>query len=307
MPVAPATIVRTNRSCPGTSTTESRRPSGELERRVAEVDRDPPPLLLRQPVRVLPGQRPDEPRLAVVDVPRGADRQRHVETGSKASQARFRSRLGRSRREHAARSGDLVDLGVGERAAVEERAAVADDRDDRRLAEAERLGEALFDCTGCARQLGERQRPAADARDGLLDVAADEPREPLRPSTNLLDRLVEHPQARESGRASPGRARAESVPSSAASVSLSARSARWSGWRRSRSTSSARPTTIPACGPPRSLSPEKQTRSAPARRLSRRRRLVADARERARAEVVDEREAVLAARPRRAPRAAGAR
>ena len=47
-------------------------------------------------------------------------------------------------------------------------------------------------------------------------------------------------------------------------MSLSARSARWSGWRRSRSTSSARPTTMPACGPPSSLSPEKQTRSAPA-------------------------------------------
>ena len=37
---------------------------------------------------------------------------------------------------------------------------------------------------------------------------------------------------------------------------------------RSCATSSARPTTMPACGPPRSLSPEKQTRSAPARRLS---------------------------------------
>jgi hypothetical protein len=28
MPVAPATMVRTNRSCPGTSTSESRRPLG---------------------------------------------------------------------------------------------------------------------------------------------------------------------------------------------------------------------------------------------------------------------------------------
>ena len=28
MPVAPATIVRTNRSCPGTSTTDSARPDG---------------------------------------------------------------------------------------------------------------------------------------------------------------------------------------------------------------------------------------------------------------------------------------
>ena len=46
-PVAPATIVRTNRSWPGTSTTESRRPDGQLERRVAELDRDAARLLLR--------------------------------------------------------------------------------------------------------------------------------------------------------------------------------------------------------------------------------------------------------------------
>ena len=52
-------------------------PVRQLERRVAEVDRDPAPLLLRQPVGVLPRQRPHEPRLAVVDVPGGADGQRH--------------------------------------------------------------------------------------------------------------------------------------------------------------------------------------------------------------------------------------
>ena len=48
-------------------------PAGQIERRVAEVDRDPALLLLGQPVRVLAGQRPDEPRLAVVDVAGGAD------------------------------------------------------------------------------------------------------------------------------------------------------------------------------------------------------------------------------------------
>ena len=53
-------------------------PVGELERRVAEVDRDPAPLLLGQPVGVLPRQRPHEPRLPVVDVTRGSDGQRHV-------------------------------------------------------------------------------------------------------------------------------------------------------------------------------------------------------------------------------------
>ena len=50
---------------------------GQLERRVAEVDRDPALVLLGQPVGVLAGQRLDERRLAVVDVTRGTDRQRH--------------------------------------------------------------------------------------------------------------------------------------------------------------------------------------------------------------------------------------
>ena len=49
----------------------------QFERGVTEVDRDPARLLLRQPVGVLAGQRPDEPRLAVVDVARGADGERH--------------------------------------------------------------------------------------------------------------------------------------------------------------------------------------------------------------------------------------
>ena len=49
----------------------------QLERRVAEVDRDAARVLLRQPVGVLAGQRLDERRLAVVDVAGGADRQRH--------------------------------------------------------------------------------------------------------------------------------------------------------------------------------------------------------------------------------------
>ena len=53
---------------------------GQLERRVAERDRDPALLLLGQAVGVLARQRPDEPRLAVVDVPRGADGQRHEST-----------------------------------------------------------------------------------------------------------------------------------------------------------------------------------------------------------------------------------
>ena len=54
-----------------------RPPVGQRERRVAEVDRDPARVLLREAVGVLAGERPDEGRLAVVDVPSGTDRQRH--------------------------------------------------------------------------------------------------------------------------------------------------------------------------------------------------------------------------------------
>ena len=52
----------------------------QLERRVAEVDRDAALLLLRQPVGVLAGQRLDERRLAVVDVAGGTDGERHART-----------------------------------------------------------------------------------------------------------------------------------------------------------------------------------------------------------------------------------
>ena len=265
MPVAPATIVRTKRSWPGTSTSDSARPLGQLERRVAEVDRDPARRLLGQPIRVLARERPDERRLAVVDVPGGADRQRHAEDVCRSSRpvtsavsvrapAAPRARPRRPRRPRAC--------------GVEQQAAVADDADDRGLAKPERRGERLLDRAGDARQLGERQRTAADARDRLLDLAADERRRGARPARAPSSGSSSMRSTGISRRARSGSASTASVPSSAASVSLSARSARCSGWRRSRSTSSARPTTIPACGPPSSLSPEKQTRSAPAARLA---------------------------------------
>ncbi len=60
---------------------------GEVERRIAEVDRDPALALLGQPVRVLPRQRPNEPRLAVVDMARGSYRQRHARTAAATSSA----------------------------------------------------------------------------------------------------------------------------------------------------------------------------------------------------------------------------
>src|SRR5581483_12296699 len=67
------------------------------------------------------------------------------------------------------RGGGLVQLAVCERAAVEQEHAVADDTDDRRLALAQRPGQRLLQRAREARQLGEREGPAADARDRLLD------------------------------------------------------------------------------------------------------------------------------------------
>ena len=97
------------------------------------------------------------------------------------------------------------------------------------------------------------------------------PRSPRRPGSA--------PRApRRGGRASraaraaspgPGSARARrgggaASPPAPPSDSLSIRSARASGWARAASTAAARPTSRPACGPPRSLSPEKHTSAAPA-------------------------------------------
>ena len=57
----------------------------QIERGVAEVDRDAPCVLLREPVGVLSGQRTHEPRLAVVDVAGGAERQGHLACTSPSS------------------------------------------------------------------------------------------------------------------------------------------------------------------------------------------------------------------------------
>ena len=56
---------------------------------------------------------------------------------------------------------------------------------------------------------------------------------------------------------------AASVASSAAIVNLSIRSARFHGFFFRRETIARVPTTMPACGPPSSLSPENDTRSTP--------------------------------------------
>ena len=58
---------------------------GQRQVREAELDRDPAPLLLAEPVGVDPGERADERGLAVIDVPGGADDDAlHVHPGGAA-------------------------------------------------------------------------------------------------------------------------------------------------------------------------------------------------------------------------------
>ena len=134
-------------------------PVGEVERRVAEVDRDPPLLLLGQPVGVLSGQRPHEPRLAVVDVPGGAYRERHASTACAASSASASVSVRQSSSVRPSRTTATTGGSCS--------------RSARR--------ELLLDRAREARQLGERHRAAADARHRLLDRSVDRCGEPLGP------------------------------------------------------------------------------------------------------------------------------
>jgi hypothetical protein len=76
----------------------------QLERRVAEVDRDPARPFLRQAVRVFPRQGPDEPRLPVVDVAGGAYRERHALTAAATSSTSSSEIVRQSRRSRPSRT-----------------------------------------------------------------------------------------------------------------------------------------------------------------------------------------------------------
>ena len=82
MPCAPASMFLMNRSWPGTSTTPARVPSGSVSSAKAQVDRDAALLLFLEAVGILAGQRFDERRLAVIDVPGRADDEGHQWRGT---------------------------------------------------------------------------------------------------------------------------------------------------------------------------------------------------------------------------------
>ena len=122
-------------------------------------------------------------------------------------------------------------------------------------------------------QLEQRQRAAADPGDRLDDLGA---RRSAAASRCARARLAASPRSIASTGISSGASRcSRSVASSAASESLSIRSARASGCARARARPpSARPTSSPACGPPSSLSPEKHDQRRAGRDRAAHRRLV---------------------------------
>ena len=73
MPWAPASMLRTNRSWPGTSMNDATDPAAEVQVREAEVDGDPALLFFLQAVGVGAGEGADQRALPMVDVARGAD------------------------------------------------------------------------------------------------------------------------------------------------------------------------------------------------------------------------------------------
>ena len=286
MPLAPAIIARTSFSWPGTSI-RLRRRVASVERSEAELDRDAAAALLGQPVGLAAGQRAHQGRLAVIDVAGGADRERH------------RAHSG-ERLPH--RPPCLLGLGVTHRPRVEHDPLAGDPADHRQRAATQALEQPLgaglagVDDADRARELDPGQRAAARGARVALDGRrlTDRACEPARPRRQLL--LV---GPRSSPAPAPPRRRLRggrgAFASSAASCSLSRRIARASGWRRQRSTASRAP------GEDAGLRPAEQLVAGAADDLragrDRGRCTVGSPRtgsRRARAEVVDHRDAALA-------------
>ena len=118
-----------NRSWPGTSTNPTSRPLGSVAPRVAQVDREPAPLLLVPAVGVDAGERDDQRGLAVVDVP-GRRETGRAATGpsmrpsygavDRRGATRSSSRGGRRLRARRGPPGRDRDLSVGDGAHVEQ-------------------------------------------------------------------------------------------------------------------------------------------------------------------------------------------
>ena len=241
----PASMFFTKRTWPGTSTKPTTWPDGERAEREPEIDREPAFLLLGEAVGIGAGERPHERRLAVIDVARGRDALSWRTRARRASRA---SSTGSTvRRSHTTRSSST-------RATMRARPQPRRELVDRRR----------LDRDPARRDREPRQRPAAGGRFGVDDLHARHCAPRSLPRAPAARRRACTPCARTGSTSRRRRGTRARPPASPASVSLSARSARASGCAFRRSTSARRPTMIPACGPPSSLSPEKVTSAAPA-------------------------------------------
>src|SRR5690606_25204810 len=185
----------------------------------AQLDRQPAGLLLRQPVGIPPGQRPDERGLAVVDVPGRGEDTPHAGGATSASR--------RASSRSASRSGGMQRTSTSPRPS------------------STRARTAGTSPVGC-RSRETASTGTSTAQPGSGTPGAPPP--PTRPSTGTTARPSSSASRRARRRSSStGAWRASwtgvegprSVASRAATVSLSTRSARASGWRRRRSTTSA--------------------------------------------------------------------
>ena len=259
IPPAPATIVRTSRSCPGTSTTPIEPPPGssssakpssiEIPRRRSSASRSVSVPVSAATSAVLPWsmwpavpsvspRRPARQPSARCAAAAATPHPRRRAFAGRGAPARPRyARHRRARRRAAGRRGRRRRPGRG------------------RSRRPGRAAPAVGSVPPPARR-GRRARPSRRRR-----IAASH-RVRARAPQLLLAGSAASPRR---DRARRPRSRwSRSVASSAASCSLSSRSARASGWRRQRSTAAAGPARTPACGPPSSLSAGEADESAPA-------------------------------------------
>ena len=225
----------------------------EVERGEAELDRDPPPALLGQPVGLAPGQRAHQGRLAVIDVAGGADRERHpAHSGERLPHRPGRLLAPRRRSSSAGRARPGRGRSGRSPAALGGAAARAAARRPASPGSTTQTGPSSS-TPGSEPPPG---APASRSTSAAAPIAVASLRARAASSSSSASIIASAGTA-----AAPPSRWARRVPSSAASCSLSRRIARASGWRRQRSTASRRPARMPACGPPSSLSAEQQTTS----------------------------------------------
>ena len=254
-------------------------PGGELAPRVAEVDREPAPLLFLPAVGIHPGQTDDQRGLAVVDMAgRGHDAELgHLPVGAVTAFVVIviavhvvivllvpfeRVHARRERDGGSARPSPSGSRGGRSDPSVRANAAGVPVR--RRAANDEASGTWIRTPHDGRLVPGIDPPPTADSHRTTRAPSSSPPIVSERSCARLRTISGDSRSIRNTGSsASRPVAVIASTCSRAAICIRPMRTARAIGCRRSRSSSAARPTMMPAWGPPSSLSAENVTRSAP--------------------------------------------